>query len=204
MAKSNRLKTWSTSTGDILNTFTDGDHLDNKYTAIAAVAPAGGGKKNKGKKNKGACLVALGTDSGAVVVWRTDLGEVAHRLAGASGHSAKVTSLCFNREGTLLYSGGEDGNILEWSLADGTLASKMSVDGGAVSCLCLEQGGSRLLSATASIQLWDLSTHKVSRKYVGHTSAVTCLALSNDGSFFVSGANDRFVSLWATQSTKKK
>jgi len=48
----------------------------------------------------------------------------------------------------------------------------------------------------------DLSSLKTIKKCAGHSAPTRCLAFSPDGAYVVSGASDRFVSLWAMKGEK--
>ncbi len=50
--------------------------------------------------------MVLGTESGAVLVVRLDMGEVCHRLGAGSaeGHSSTVNHVVVNEQGTVAYS----------------------------------------------------------------------------------------------------
>jgi WD40 repeat protein len=66
-----------------------------------------------------------------------------------------------------------------------------------VNKLCVSPDGSILASATFEIKLWDLSSHKVLKKFTGsHSAAISALKFSPDGKFLLSSSNDRFIYMW--------
>ena len=78
--------------------------------------------------------------------------------ASQQGHSQRVNDLAFNAAGSLLYSCGDDRNVMVWSMASGELVSSFRAARQAVSRLALSPDGSRLLTASTSLKLWDTST----------------------------------------------
>jgi WD40 repeat protein len=46
----------------------------------------------------------------------------------------------------------------------------------------------RMVAVDCQVKLWDLATHKVIRRFDGHTSFVNCIALSPDGKKLLTGA----------------
>lgn len=46
------------------------------------------------------------------------------------------------------------------------------------------------------IKVWELSSQRVMRKYIGHAAAVITLHISDDSKYLISSAGDRFVCLW--------
>jgi WD40 repeat protein len=44
--------------------------------------------------------------------------------------------------------------------------------------------------------LWKVSTGEVLKTFIGHTSAVNSINLSNENNFLISGSNDKTLKLW--------
>ena len=58
--------------------------------------------------------IAVGNDSGEVLIWNLRTGELVEKLMG---HDARVLSLAFAPDGKGLISGGEDGTVKFWDMS---------------------------------------------------------------------------------------
>lgn len=82
-------------------------------------------KKKRRKSNgedesvSGSDILALGTASGAVLLYSVNRAELMHQLTG--GHTEKIHSLCWNRDGTSLFSASADRKIVEWNALKGVM-----------------------------------------------------------------------------------
>lgn len=153
-------------------------------------------------------LLAMGTAAGTVLIYSTAKGALHCTLDGA--HSGGVNCVQWHPEESLLYSGSDDTNIVEWDLQTGKTRSKWKADRAAVTSLCVSPDGKLLLSAGHIIKMWDLDTKEVYRKFTGHSTAVTTLRFAttrppdSNGLYFLSGAaHDRLLSVWQVREDGK-
>lgn len=51
-------------------------------------------------------------------------------------------------------------------------------------------------SRDKSAKLWELSTGREVRSFLGHQASVTCLDFSSDGKMLITGSNDRTLTIW--------
>lgn len=65
-----------------------------------------------------------------------------------------------------------------------------------------EQGGN--LRRTAKVMLWDVAAGKLRGDLPGHTSQVTSVAFSPDGSLFATGSADNTIRLWDSATGKSR
>ncbi|KAJ6687325.1 RECEPTOR FOR ACTIVATED PROTEIN KINASE C RACK1 [Salix koriyanagi] len=133
------------------------------------------------------------------------------------GHSGYVNTVAVSPDGSLCASGGKDGVILLWDLAEGKRL--YSLDAGAViNALCFSPNRYWLCAATEnSIKIWDLESKLVvddlkvdlkaeAEKSEGTVTATaasttkriycTCLNWSADGSTLFSGYTDGVIRVW--------
>lgn len=180
------------------------DHLSYKYTCAAWTPTAGGAGKSlkrgaDGEASGGSLgRIALGTSSGAVVVWDLARGEVQQRLEG-EGSGAAVTAVAFNAQGSLLYAGARDRHVAEWSLADGAVTRKFRAAGSdGATALAVSPTGEALAVGGSAIRIVDLSSGKKSRKLsAGLSSAVHQLRFSPCARFLVaSTVGGRFLNAY--------
>lgn len=55
-------------------------------------------------------------------------------------------------------------------------------------------------SRDKSVKLWELSTGREVRSFLGHTASVTSLDFSNDGNYLISGSNDKSARIWEVKT----
>lgn len=153
-------------------------------------------------------LLAMGTAAGSVLIYSTAKGALHCTLDG--GHSGGVNCVQWHPEDSLLYSGSDDTNIIEWDLQTGKTRSKWKADRAAVTSLSVSPDGKLLLSAGHVIKMWDLETKEVYRRFTGHSTAVTTLCFAttrppdSNGLYFLSGAaHDRLLSVWQVREDGK-
>jgi U3 small nucleolar RNA-associated protein 5 len=80
-------------------------------------------KKKKRKSNgagvAGSDIIALGTASGNILLYSLNRAELVHQLKG--GHTGKIRSLCWNSDGSSLFSASSEKKIVEWDPLEGVI-----------------------------------------------------------------------------------
>ncbi|XP_037096880.1 WD repeat-containing protein 43-like isoform X1 [Syngnathus acus] len=215
-AQDGRLRIWNTDSQTLHQEYVPSAHLSATPTCIhwGPCRTAKEGPQRKRRKSEAvqleqrADLLAMGTVAGTVLIYSTAKGALHCTLDG--GHSGGVNCVHWHPEDTLLYSGSDDTNIVEWDLQTGKARSKWKADGAAVTSLCVSPDGKLLLSAGRVIKMWALDTKELYRKFTGHSTAVTTLRFAtaqpsdSSGLYFVSGAaHDRLLSVWQVREDGK-
>jgi WD40 repeat protein len=123
----------------------------------------------------------------------TDGSRIVQRLLG---HTAAVTSIAFQHDGSRLISGGADGTVTVWDLADSKFPQVQTVKlDAAVNAVALSDNGTQLFAASVNlIHQYLVADATEVRRISGHTAAVTTLAVA--GPQLVSGSADGTVRLW--------
>ncbi|KAF1375147.1 hypothetical protein PFLUV_G00236450 [Perca fluviatilis] len=215
-AQDGRLRIWNTDSKTLQQEYVPSAHLSATCICIAwgpcrTVKEGPQRKKRKseaGQVEEKADLLAMGTAAGSVLIYSTAKGALHCTLDG--GHSGGVNCVQWHPEDSLLYSGSDDTNIIEWDLQTGKARSKWKADRAAVTSLCVSPDGKLLLSAGQIIKMWDLDTKEVYRKFTGHSAAVTTLRFAttrppdSNGLYFLSGAaHERLLSVWQVREDGK-
>uniref|UniRef100_A0A3P9H9M1 WD repeat domain 43 n=1 Tax=Oryzias latipes TaxID=8090 RepID=A0A3P9H9M1_ORYLA len=215
-AQDGRLRIWNTDSKTINQEYVPSAHLSATCTCIAwgPCRTVKEGPQRKKRKSEAvqveekADLLAMGTAAGSVLLYSTAKGTLHCSLDEA--HSAAVNCVHWHPEDSVLYSGSDDTNIVEWDLQAGKMRSKWKADRAAVTSLCVSPDGKLLLSAGHVIKMWDLDTKELYRKFTGHSTAVTTLRFAttrppdSNGLYFVSGAaHDRLISVWQVREDGK-
>lgn len=116
-----------------------------------------------------------------------------------------VTSVHFNRDGSLIVSGSHDGSCKIWDAATGSCLKTLIDDKvPAVSFAKFSPNGKFILVATLddTLKLWNYSTGKFLKIYTGHTNRAYCVTSTfsvTNGKYIVSGSEDKSVYLWDLQ-----
>ncbi|CAL8299007.1 unnamed protein product [Boreogadus saida] len=215
-AQDGRLRIWNTDSKTIHQEYVPSAHLSATCTCIAwgpcrTVKEGPLRKKRKSEAvqvEQKADLLAMGTAAGTVLIYSTAKGALHCTLDG--GHSGAVNCVDWHPQDTLLYSGSDDTQIVEWDLQTGKSRCKWKADRAAVTSLCASPDGKLLLSAGQTIKMWDLETKEVYRKFTGHSTAITTLCFATtrppdgNGLYFLSGAAyDRLLSVWQVRDDGK-
>ncbi|MGB3138923.1 MAG: serine/threonine-protein kinase [Nodosilinea sp.] len=116
------------------------------------------------------------------------------------GHRGAVTTLGFTPRGDALISGGEDGRLIRWNLADYS-GSRLPLAGWQITALLVLQNNVLAVgSGDGRIYLGPLDQNSEPKTLVHHQDQVTALALNQVEKLLVSGGRDRTIRLWSLPS----
>ena len=185
VAEDGLLTLFDVGSGQLLQQHARPTHLAVKWTCIAWwMDPA----------DEALGLLALGTDSGLVVIWDLALGRVSHELRA---HTQHVLDVAFEAGGGTLLSTSKDRQVCCHRVATGELVHTFSAGQAAVHRLSPTGAGEHVLLGASALRLVRRDTWKRAGKAPGHASRVSCLCLSADDRLAASAAaDDRHVSLW--------
>ncbi|WJX88672.1 hypothetical protein P8452_70735 [Trifolium repens] len=123
------------------------------------------------------------------------------------GHEGPVMCMACDPSGGLLATGGADRKVLVWDVDGGYCTHFFKGHGGVVSCVMFHPDPEKQLlfsgsddgGDNATVRVWDIS--KTKRKNCiatldNHRSAVTSIAVSDDGWTLLSAGRDKVVTLW--------
>ena len=138
---------------------------------------------------------AVSAESSCIAVYRTSDGT---RTALLEGHIGVVWALLTH--GDHVYSGGEDGTVRIWSLANDTCLHILRGHKRRVTSLALSRDGSTLFSAgDGSVRAWRTDTGECTLIMLSPGgAAVRSLAVSQDGALLFAGGADAVVRQYST------
>lgn len=113
-----------------------------------------------------------------------------------AGHNDEAHVLIVSPRGDVAFSGGLDGTLLRWNLADGTAAPLVGHEGEILQ-LRLSPDASMLASASADrrARLWDVATGKSTYVLRGHEEAVQAVAFGRSQKL-ATGGGDAQIRVW--------
>jgi WD40 repeat protein len=140
----------------------------------------------------GAALISVAAD-GKILVAALD-GSVTRSIDTANA----VASLARSPDGATLATGGYDGRVRLWRVADGSAIRMLGETGGPVWTIAFSPDGRTIASAgeERAVRLWDVATGVQRHQLTGHKLNIWTLGFSHDGTRLASGSFDRAVKLW--------
>ncbi len=105
------------------------------------------------------------------------------------GHSSTVIALAFSLHGTLLASGGRDGEVILWDVVSWRELRTLSGQSGEVTSVAFSPNGHILAAGgDPGVKLWDVPSGSELPTF-GHFTSVTSVAFSPDGQILAAGSN---------------
>lgn len=113
---------------------------------------------------------------------------------------APLDALAMTTDGSLFATGGWDGAAKIWDRKTGTVKHTLQHGGVYVHGIAFSPDGTQLATASDDpagfVQLWNVETGQLIRRFAGHTDAATSVAFSRDGITLLSASYDNSARLW--------
>jgi serine/threonine protein kinase len=129
----------------------------------------------------------------ALRLWNLDTGK---ELLRCTGHTDQVNCVVFTPDRQSVLSGSNDGTLRFWNLKSGKETQCIQGHVGAIWSLALSPDGNRVLYAGESVRLLDLPSGGDDCWLFHHPETVSSIALSADGTHFLSSCLDMVVRYW--------
>jgi len=176
---------FETSTGKLLREF--GGHTDILYDA--EFSP------------DGTLLATAGYDR-SIRIWNVADGVLVRTI---DVHKGAIFDLAWHPAGKVLASASADETVKLWRVADGLRLDTLNQAQGELMSVAFTPDGDHILAAGADkrIHLWRLvsrdapALNPVVHSRFAHENAIHAFAISSDGRFLLTSADDRSLKLWS-------
>ena len=113
-------------------------------------------------------------------------------------HTQVVSSIAFNRQGTLIVSGSYDKTLQLWDKFGNASGELFCGHDFAVWSVDFHLDGEIIATGShdSTIRLWDLQGNSVRQPFEGHQANVLCVNFSPDGTMIASCGDDQKIILW--------
>lgn len=204
--------TYDVEKSSVAQIYTPNLHLNvpcTCFTWVQLQVGGGGGQSAKKKKRAssggaGQTMVAFGTSKGGIALYNPASAQIEKSFKGA-GHTGSITGIC--NAGGSLFTAGNDGKVIEWSLADCEQKKVHNLGVEKLTSLAVTHQGETILAGSKQLKLWDTAKGKLIRQLVGHTSNIVLVEVVNDldGAIYAltGSTNDRNVSLWSLEGDEE-
>ena len=143
------------------------------------------------------CLVSGSYDQ-RIRIWDLSPDRSGASSIVLAGHQGSVQCLALDSDRSCLFSGGEDGQILQWSFPQGEAIGSLGHTTSALDCLILSPDNQYLIAGCSdgTLRIWNLVTLTQCYVLEAHTGPVTALTITIDGNTILSGGADGRLKLW--------
>jgi WD40 repeat protein len=147
-------------------------------------------------------LILSATENGELIVWETSTGKLIRRL---KEHTGSVSSVAFSANGRFAMSSSLDDTIIIWEVNSWKIVQRLKGNNspGGVLHAAFSPDGKYVLSESKdgiNLNLLDVSSGLVVRRFEGHNSWVSAVKFSPDGRYALSSSWDGALILWDVSS----
>ncbi len=158
-------------------------------------------------------ILAVAGERATLVLYDAASSAVLQRLRGhdpKAGFTGAVTGIGFSHDGRYLYSGGEDGRVIRWTVLSGEQSIIRQDQMGRIWGLAIRPDGLQLATTDqqGTVTLWDMEKGirqkqlkrpgKLDSRKDTNTDSPHALAYTEDGSKLVNVSYDRNAYVWDT------
>ncbi|XP_057514441.1 uncharacterized protein LOC130796154 isoform X3 [Actinidia eriantha] len=190
LSRNGVVKIWNSNSGTLLAEWRQSDEVSFSCMACSFV-----GKKHR--KQRGTCLVALGSDAGEVLAVDVFTGE--KKWKSTECHPGGIAGLCFTNRGRILLIVGNDGVAFEMNSVTGEVVKKFKVSKTRISSLayCYDEKILALASGSGKTRILSWENEKELVKFSADGGLVQHISISDDAKTIVtSGVGEKHLQVW--------
>jgi len=189
------IKLWDIETGNEIRTFTG-------HTNRLSLAFSLDGK-----------YLLSGSYDETIKLWDVATGR---EIKSFSGHTGDVRSVAFSPDGKQVITGSSDRTIKLWDIASGREVRTFTGYTSQINSVAYSHDGKMVISGSSdyTIKLWDIVNGREKRRFYGHTGEVSLsgsfnlggvhsVSFDHNSRHILSGASDKTVRLWDTDSGRE-
>ena len=180
---SHGIKLWDVETGKLIKTF---------FGHTKLVTPVLFSSNNR--------QIISGSHDKTIKLWDVESEQL---LMTFQGHTNDVGSVAISSDSTTIVSSSYASEIIGWNVVTGK--SIWTIDDEFILLLSVAISSENQVVGgcwDGTIQIWDLKTGELIRKFLGHTAAVNSVAISSVNKKIVSGCDDHTIKIWEFESGK--
>jgi WD40 repeat protein len=146
---------------------------------------------------------ASATKEAFIRVW--DINTGLSRTFSDEQDNSGIRFLAYNRDGTLLAGGSDDGRIRIFDASNGKILARFLGHAQKIQGLAFSPDGTLLASSSddSTIKLWQTTDWSFVRELDGHKSGVYQISFNPDGRFLISTSDDKTARLWSVDTGKE-
>ncbi|MBL8858293.1 MAG: protein kinase [Planctomycetes bacterium] len=124
------------------------------------------------------------------------------QVGDLKGHTDRVNSVEFSRDGRLVVSASDDGTAIVWHSTSGKQLLTLNGHSESVSSAGFSPTGDRVVTASMdkSVRIWDTESGSQLLDLRGHVGGVNSACFSGDGLLVLSASTDQTARLWNATS----
>jgi WD40 repeat protein/predicted Ser/Thr protein kinase len=132
-------------------------------------------------------------------------GAARPELVVQTGHTGRVTSVAFNRDGSRILTGSSDKTANLWGAASGRKLRAFEGHVGQVLAVAFSPDAGQVLTGSedGTAILWETADGRALTAFQGHKGWITSVAFSPDGKQVLTGSTDKMAILWDAASGRR-